>query len=75
MSYFKVGKTYSNIEFVPKSEAARRKAAALHDGKHRGLGDTVEAVINFTGLGKLVGKSKCNCAKRKAWLNKLFPYA
>jgi hypothetical protein len=46
--------------------------------KHKGVGDTVEAVLEKTGVKKLVqifvdGKD-CGCEERKQKLNDLFPY-
>lgn len=46
----------------------------------KGLGDTVEKVIQKTGLNKLAEKftqktgKDCGCGKRKNALNKLLPY-
>ena len=47
----------------------------------KGLGDSIEKFTNFTGIRSLaqmtaraVGKKDCGCNKRKAWLNKQFPY-
>ena len=49
--------------------------------KSKGLGDTVEKITKTTGLRSLyeiaaraVGYEDCGCDKRKAWLNKQFPY-
>ena len=46
--------------------------------KSRGLGDSIEKITEKTGLKKLsqslTGKKDCGCNKRKAWLNKAFPY-
>ena len=49
--------------------------------KSKGLGDTVEKFTRFTGIKTLAhlatsfaGKKDCGCNKRKAWLNKQFPY-
>ena len=49
--------------------------------KSKGLGDSVEKFTKATGIKKLtdiatkaVGKKGCGCNKRKAWLNKQFPY-
>lgn len=48
--------------------------------KHRGLGDTVEAVTQATGLKAIVEagsrafKKPCGCQDRKEKLNNLFPY-
>ena len=45
--------------------------------KSKGLGDTVETVLEKTGVSKIVkfiGGDDCGCEKRKEALNKLFPY-
>tara|TARA_R110001592_G_scaffold101662_1_gene287583 strand:+ start:427 stop:588 length:162 start_codon:yes stop_codon:yes gene_type:complete len=49
--------------------------------KSKGLGDSVEKFTKATGIKSLtdmatkaVGKKDCGCNKRKAWLNKQFPY-
>ena len=49
--------------------------------KSRGLGDSIEKITKATGLKTLtkiatetVGLKDCGCNKRKAWLNKQFPY-
>tara|TARA_B100000965_G_C19237198_1_gene602723 strand:+ start:194 stop:355 length:162 start_codon:yes stop_codon:yes gene_type:complete len=49
--------------------------------KSKGLGDTVEKFTTATGIksfaqmtARAMGKKGCGCAKRKAWLNKQFPY-
>ena len=48
--------------------------------KHRGLGDTVEAVTQATGIKAIVEagsrafKKPCGCQSRKERLNDLFPY-
>ena len=47
----------------------------------KGLGDTIEKFTRFTGIKtltqlatNLAGVKDCGCNKRKAWLNKQFPY-
>ena len=47
----------------------------------KGLGDSVEKFTKKTGLKDLMhiaarasGFKDCGCNKRKAWLNKQFPY-
>jgi len=47
----------------------------------KGLGDTVEKITRGTGIKSLtdiamnaIGYKDCGCNKRKAWLNKQFPY-
>lgn len=49
--------------------------------KSKGLGDTIEKITVTTGLkslakiaAKAIGYKECDCDKRKAWLNKQFPY-
>ena len=50
--------------------------------KSRGLGDSIEKITKRTGLKSLMEiamrasgyKKDCGCDKRKAWLNKQFPY-
>ena len=48
--------------------------------KHRGFGDTIEAITKATGIKKVVEKiseatgKDCGCDKRKEYLNKKFPY-
>ena len=47
---------------------------------HKGLGDTVEAVTQATGIKAIVDAGSkafnkpCGCQKRKKTLNDLFPY-
>ena len=48
--------------------------------KHKGLGDTVEAVTQATGIKAIVEAGSkafnkpCGCQQRKKTLNDLFPY-
>ena len=48
--------------------------------KHKGLGDTVEAMTRLTGIQQIVKagtkafNQPCGCDKRKDKLNELFPY-
>ena len=46
--------------------------------KSKGLGDTIEKVIQSTGIKTIIelfDKSECNsCGKRKEKLNNTFPY-
>tara|TARA_Y100001963_G_scaffold155440_1_gene246592 strand:- start:2217 stop:2381 length:165 start_codon:yes stop_codon:yes gene_type:complete len=49
--------------------------------KAKGLGDSIEKITKATGLKSLAniaaratGFKDCGCNKRKAWLNKQFPY-
>jgi hypothetical protein len=40
----------------------------------KGLGDTIEKVIHFTGLQHFVNGEDCGCEERKKKLNEMFPY-
>jgi hypothetical protein len=55
----------------------RRTKAEILAAQSEGLGDTVEKVLEVTGVAKLakwvMGKD-CGCDERKAKLNSLFPY-
>ena len=55
----------------------RRTKAEILAAKSEGLGDTVEKVLEATGVAKvakwLLGED-CGCDERKAKLNELFPY-
>jgi len=44
--------------------------------KPKGLGDTVENILEATGIAKVVKSviKTCNCTKRKDYLNKVVPY-
>lgn len=48
--------------------------------KHKGLGDTVEAVTSATGIKAIVEAGSkafnkpCGCQERKKTLNDMFPY-
>mgnify|MGYP003110167447 FL=1 len=51
--------------------------------KSKGLGDSIEKFTTATGIKSftnflnkqgMLGKSGCNCNKRKEMLNKAFPY-
>ena len=59
---------------------ANYKLYYMESKKSKGLGDTVAKITKVTGIKKVVdtvvektGKD-CGCNKRKAWLNKQFPY-
>jgi len=55
----------------------RRTKAEILAAQSEGLGDTVEKVLEVTGVAKLakwVMGEDCNCDERKAKLNALFPY-
>ena len=55
----------------------RRTKAEILAAESKGLGDTVEKVLEVTGVSKvakwLLGED-CGCDERKAKLNELFPY-
>ena len=55
----------------------RRTKAEILAAESKGLGDTVEKVLEVTGISKvakwLLGED-CGCDERKAKLNELFPY-
>ena len=51
------------------------------ENKSKGLGDSIEKFTKATRIDTLVklgasalGYKECGCNKRKAWLNKQFPY-
>lgn len=46
------------------------------DQPSRGLGDTLAKLANRLGIAWAVHRywGTCGCARRQAWLNKLFPY-
>jgi len=55
----------------------RRTKAEILAAQSEGLGDTVEKVLEVTGVAKLakwILGEDCNCDERKAKLNSLFPY-
>lgn len=55
----------------------RRTKAEILAAQSEGLGDTVEKVLEVTGVAKLakwVMGEDCKCDERKALLNKFFPY-
>ena len=55
----------------------RRTKAEILAAQSEGLGDTVEKVLEVTGVAKLakwVMGEDCGCDERKAKLNALFPY-
>jgi len=55
----------------------RRTKAEILAAESKGLGDTVEKVLEVTGVSKvakwILGED-CGCDKRKEKLNELFPY-
>ena len=55
----------------------RRTKAEILEAQSEGLGDTVEKVLEVTGVAKLakwVMGEDCGCTERKEKLNALFPY-
>ena len=55
---------------------ANRKSLSLPD-KPKGLGDTIEKVLEKTGIKHVAKKAlgeDCGCNKRKETLNSWFPY-
>ena len=66
-------------EFKQKRKRRTKKEMELvrSTTESTGLGDTVEKVLEVTGIGKvakwLLGED-CGCDKRKEALNKMFPY-
>ncbi len=62
---------------MPKKKLEKKAKKSIKSTKAKGLGDTVEKVLEKTGIAKvakwILGKD-CGCEERKAKLNKLFPY-
>ena len=55
----------------------RRTKAEILASKSEGLGDTVEKVLEATGIAnvvKFIAGEDCGCDERKQLLNKIFPY-
>ena len=55
----------------------RRTKAEILASKSEGLGDTVEKVLEATGISnvvKFIAGEDCGCDERKQLLNKIFPY-
>jgi hypothetical protein len=48
----------------------------MESNKSKGLGDSIEKFTTATGIKRLADKipGGCGCGKRKAALNKAFPY-
>lgn len=69
MAYYSVGKIHDTRAYTKRPEPPRTDSKTS-----KGLGDTVEKIIAWTGLDKIVGKKDCGCKKRKEMLNKLVPY-
>jgi len=62
---------------MPKKKLEKKAKKSTKSTKARGLGDTVEKVLEKTGIAKVakwVLGEDCGCDKRKEKLNKLFPY-
>jgi hypothetical protein len=62
---------------VKRTRRTPEQMAEARANESQGLGDTVEKIFEATGIAKLVhfiAGDDCNCDKRKATLNKLFPY-
>lgn len=60
---------------MEKQTRKRRTKKEIEASK--GLGDTVEKVLEATGVAKVakfIMGDDCNCDKRKEYLNKMFPY-
>ena len=62
---------------MPKKKLEKKAKKNIESTKAKGLGDTVEKVLEKTGIAKvakwILGKD-CGCQERKEKLNKLFPY-
>jgi hypothetical protein len=62
---------------MPKKKLEKKAKKSIKSTKAKGLGDTVEKVLEKTGIAKVakwVLGEDCGCDKRKEKLNKLFPY-
>jgi hypothetical protein len=62
---------------MPKKKLEKKAKKSTKSTKAKGLGDTVEKVLEATGIAKVakwVLGEDCGCDKRKKNLNKLFPY-
>ena len=62
---------------MPKKKSEKKAKKSTKNIKAKGLGDTVEQVLEATGIAKIakwaLGED-CGCDERKAKLNYLFPY-
>jgi hypothetical protein len=62
---------------MPKKKSGKKAKKSIKSTKAKGLGDTVEKVLEKTGIAKvakwILGED-CGCEQRKEKLNKLFPY-
>jgi hypothetical protein len=62
---------------MPKKKLEKKAKKSIKSTKAKGLGDTVEQVLEATGIAKVakwVLGEDCGCKERKERLNKLFPY-
>jgi hypothetical protein len=62
---------------MPKKKLEKKAKKSIKSTKAKGLGDTVEQVLEATGIAKVakwVLGEDCGCKERKEKLNKLFPY-
>jgi hypothetical protein len=62
---------------MPKKKLEKKAKKSTESTKARGFGDTVEKVLEKTGISKVakwVLGEDCGCKERKEILNKLFPY-
>jgi tyrosine-protein phosphatase YwqE len=60
-----------------KEQIRQNQAQKVYSTSPEGLGDTIEAFTEATGIKKLVhwlAGDDCGCEERKELLNKLFPY-
>jgi len=62
---------------MQKKKSEKKAKKSTKNIKAKGLGDTVEQVLEATGIAKIakwaLGED-CGCDERKAKLNYLFPY-
>ena len=62
---------------MQKKKLEKKAKKSTKSIKAKGLGDTVEQVLEATGISKIakwVLGEDCGCEERKEKLNKLFPY-
>lgn len=62
---------------MQKKKSEKKAKKSTKSIKAKGLGDTVEQVLEATGISKIakwVLGEDCGCEERKEKLNKLFPY-
>jgi len=62
---------------MQKKKSEKKAKKSTKSIKAKGLGDTVEQVLEATGIAKIakwVLGEDCGCEERKEKLNKLFPY-